>query len=110
MTRTHRQGVRVVVPARALAVELFAIREVLEGLAAREAALRATPDEVAELREMLAGHRASLERPDAMIYWQATANADFHFWSPASPATITCSRCSAASTTPSSGCTACSTG
>ena len=36
--RTPRQGVRVVVPSLATAVELFKIREVLEGLAAREAA------------------------------------------------------------------------
>ncbi|MGV3651288.1 MAG: GntR family transcriptional regulator, partial [Devosia sp.] len=55
------------------------IREVLEGLAAREAAIHATPGDVAALRAMLAQHRLRLDRADAMVYWQATANADFHF-------------------------------
>lgn len=79
VVRTPRQGVRVVVPSRDTAVDLFKIREVLEGLAAREAARLAKPDEVRRLQGMLAGHRAALERPDAMIYWQASANSDFHF-------------------------------
>lgn len=79
VVRTPRQGARVVVPSLAAAVELFKIREVLEGLAAREAARLARPEEVRRLRQMLAGHRAALEQPDAMVYWQATANSDFHF-------------------------------
>lgn len=79
VVRTPRQGARVVVPSLATAVELFKIREVLEGLAAREAARLARPDEVRGLRQMLASHRAALAQPDAMIYWQATANSDFHF-------------------------------
>ncbi|HEY4203153.1 MAG TPA: GntR family transcriptional regulator [Devosiaceae bacterium] len=79
VTRAPRQGVRVVVPSREAAVELFQMREVLEGLAAREAARRATPAEVQDLRDMLARHAEALSRPDAMVYWQATANADFHF-------------------------------
>lgn len=77
--RAPRQGVRVVTPSLPAAVALFKIREVLEGLAAREAAENALPADVAGLEAMLAMHRAALERPDAMVYWQATANADFHF-------------------------------
>jgi DNA-binding GntR family transcriptional regulator len=79
VTRTLRQGVRVIVPSRSAAIELFEVREVLEGLAAREAALRRTPAEVEELRAMLARHAEVLASPDAMVYWQATANTDFHF-------------------------------
>jgi len=79
VTRLPRQGVRVIVPSRQLAVELFNIREVLEGLAARQAAQHATRAEVAEMRAMLAAHRLALAEPDAMVYWQATANTDFHF-------------------------------
>jgi len=80
VVRSPRQGVRVVTPSREAAMELFKIREVLEGLAAREAAAHATREEVEGLRQMLARHRQALEQPDAMIYWQATANADFHFF------------------------------
>ena len=79
VTRTPRQGVRVIVPSPKRAVELFHIREVLEGLAAREAARHATPGEVEELQSMLLRHRKALARPDAIMYWQATANSDFHF-------------------------------
>lgn len=78
--RAPRQGVRVVTPSLDVAVELFKIREVLEGLAAREAARNCTPEEAAALRAMLAAHRKALEKPDAMLYWQDTANADFHFF------------------------------
>lgn len=79
VTRAPRQGVRVVSPTISDAIELFTIREVLEGLAARHAADNATQDEIADLRAMLARHREALSKPDAMVYWQATANSDFHF-------------------------------
>lgn len=78
--RSPRQGVRVVTPSLEAAVELFKIREVLEGLAAREAARQCTPEDAAALRAMLAEHRKALERPDSMLYWQDTANSDFHFF------------------------------
>jgi len=79
VTRTPRQGVRVVVPTPGNALELFTIREVLEGLAARQAAENALDSEIDALRAMLAHHREALSQPDAMVYWQATANSDFHF-------------------------------
>ena len=79
VTRTPRQGVRVIVPSRKRAIELFEIREVLEGLAAREAARHVTAAEVEELQSMLKRHRKALAGPDAIVYWQATANSDFHF-------------------------------
>jgi DNA-binding GntR family transcriptional regulator len=80
VVRSPRQGARVVTLSPAAAIELFNIREVLEGLAAREAATHARRDEVEALRSMLATHRLALEKPDAMIYWQDTANSDFHFF------------------------------
>ena len=80
VTRLPRQGVRVIVPTSKMADELFQIREVLDGLAAREAARHATGEEVAELRAMLGRHAQALGQPDAVRYWQETANADFHFY------------------------------
>lgn len=79
VTRAPRQGVRVVVPTPSDALELFTIREVLEGLAARQAAEHATDAEINQLRAMLQRHRVALSEPDALVYWQATANSDFHF-------------------------------
>lgn len=79
VTRAPRQGVRVISPTPEDAAELFAIREALEGMAARLAAERATAEEVAALREMLARHREVLSEPEALARWQASANSDFHF-------------------------------
>ena len=79
VTRSPRQGVRVVAPNGQKAIELMLMREVLEGLAAREAARRVTPPEVAELRAMLARHRQTLGDPEALVYWQERVDSDFHF-------------------------------
>jgi DNA-binding GntR family transcriptional regulator len=79
VTRSLRQGVRVIVPTRDSVIELFEIREVLEGLAARAAARRRTPDEIEQVRVMLAQHSEALSGPDARAYSQASANTDFHF-------------------------------
>jgi len=54
--------------------ELYVVRGVLEGLAARLAARHATPEEVHLLREMADGHRAMVGDPQAL----ARANRRFH--------------------------------
>lgn len=45
----HR-GVRVITPTRELVIEVFQIREALEGVAAREAAMKIDPANLAEIR------------------------------------------------------------
>lgn len=54
--------------------ELYVVRGALEGLAARLAAIHATPEERQVLREMLETDRALVEDPDAL----ARANRRFH--------------------------------
>ncbi len=54
--------------------ELYVVRAVLEGLAARLAARHATPEEVRVLREMVAKERTLLGDPEAM----SRANRRFH--------------------------------
>lgn len=54
--------------------ELYVVRGVLEGLAARLAARHATPEEVHLLREMADSHRALVGDPQAL----ARANRRFH--------------------------------
>lgn len=54
--------------------ELYVVRGVLEGLAARLAARHATPEEVRLLREMAESHRALTEDPAAL----SRANRRFH--------------------------------
>jgi DNA-binding GntR family transcriptional regulator len=50
ITRSPNQGTRVVKPSAAVLAELFVVREALEGMAARLAAMSATDAEVARLR------------------------------------------------------------
>jgi DNA-binding GntR family transcriptional regulator len=79
ITRSANQGARVVeVSAQGLA-EIFVVREALEGIAAREAAVRATAAERAALAEALVRHRAELDGAESGKRSALTANRDFHF-------------------------------
>lgn len=60
-------------------LELYAIREVLEGLAARLAAERMSEAAIAELRALLDRHRAEVERGEGQSYFQGEGDLDFHF-------------------------------
>jgi DNA-binding GntR family transcriptional regulator len=51
ITRSANQGARIVMPSPQLLAEIFVVREALEGMAAREAACRATTEEIAKIRE-----------------------------------------------------------
>ena len=53
ITRSANQGPRVVMPSVEALAELFVVREALEGMAARMAALNATDAEIAQLRAMV---------------------------------------------------------
>jgi DNA-binding GntR family transcriptional regulator len=61
----HR-GARVRLVDASEAVEILEARAVLEGLAARQAAARATPADVAELRTILTGMRRRLDAGDLL--------------------------------------------
>lgn len=78
VTRTPRLGARVVMITHEMMSETFAIREVLEGLAAREAAGRITDAQVDELHAMLDAHEVLLDR-GSRGYVQNGADEDFHF-------------------------------
>ncbi len=57
--------------------EIYAVREALEGVAAREAAERIGEAEIARLRAHLADHEAALAE-DGSDYRQGVADDDFH--------------------------------
>lgn len=78
VTHSPRLGARVVTITHELMTEIFAIREVLEGLAAREAAQRILPEQIEELQAMLDAHQAQLNRSSG-AYVQNGADEDFHF-------------------------------
>lgn len=77
VTRIAHQGARVTVISAERIREVYLVREVLEGAAAREAALRMTPEDVEDLRGLLATHEARIASRD--VYQQGAADDDFHF-------------------------------
>lgn len=79
VTRAPHLGARVVELSPATLAEIFTVREALEGIAAREAALRITPDEVEYLRALLRSHEPQFATSDTASYSQGSADEDFHF-------------------------------
>jgi DNA-binding GntR family transcriptional regulator len=63
--KRHR-GARVRLVGRREAVEILESRAVLEGLAARHAATRATPQDVVDLKQILTGMRRRLDADDLL--------------------------------------------
>lgn len=80
VVRSTNQGARVVEPTPDKLAAIFAVREVMEGLAAREAATRMTDEERARLHEGVRRHEAQL-REGATGGHNALGQADedFHF-------------------------------
>jgi DNA-binding GntR family transcriptional regulator len=79
VSRIAHQGARVAVLSPARIAEIYAVREALEGIAAREAASRITAADIARLRDHLARHSALLDGVDGEDYRQGVADDDFHF-------------------------------
>src|SRR3954451_19931779 len=74
--RERNRGARVRRGSEAEAVEILEVRAALESLAARQAATRATPKDVRELRAILREMRVKRERGDLMAV--SDANARLH--------------------------------
>lgn len=77
VVRTAHAGVRVVSVSRKALLELYEMRELLEGLAARLAARNMPPDEIAALENLLEVDRSAGLRSDA--YPLVFGDADFHY-------------------------------
>ena len=73
ITRSANQGARVVKLTPETLVELFAVREALEGMAARLAALHATKTDIAAMRACLG------EGPEGPDEPRPSHDDDFHF-------------------------------
>ncbi|EIC22253.1 GntR family transcriptional regulator [Thiorhodovibrio frisius] len=77
--RRANVGARVVSLSAGQLVELYQVRETLEGLAARLAAETMTDAEIAELQRLLDAHRASVARDHWQAYFQSEGDWDFHY-------------------------------
>lgn len=77
--RRARIGARVAEVSREDVIDLYAIREALEGMACRLAAEHMTPDEITDVRRLLSEHE---QRDDVRAdtgYFQDEGPPDFHF-------------------------------
>ncbi|MFC6439726.1 GntR family transcriptional regulator [Bowmanella sp. JS7-9] len=70
-------GARVVSLSPEGLVELYQVRESLEGMAARLAAQNMTDDEIADLNQLLGNHFAEVK--DGQSYYQEAGDVDFHY-------------------------------
>lgn len=78
LVRRPHAGVKVVAVSASELIELYRIREVMEGLAARQAAERMTDQEIADLQATLDAHETMIEEAHGQAYYQAEGDYDFH--------------------------------
>ena len=78
LVRRPHAGVKVVSVSAEELIELYRIRELMEGLAARQAAERMTDAEIAALRATLDTHETMIEQAQGQAYYQAEGDYDFH--------------------------------
>ncbi|MBS3805701.1 MAG: GntR family transcriptional regulator, partial [Oleiphilaceae bacterium] len=78
LVRRPHAGVKVVSVSGAELLELYRIREVMEGLAARQAAERMTDTEITDLQSTLDSHEQMIRLADGQSYFQQEGDYDFH--------------------------------
>lgn len=76
VVHTPHKGVRVVELTRRMALELYEVRETMEGLAARLGAERAKPQILSRMEKILAVQHSIIENEDAVAY--SRSDHDFH--------------------------------
>ncbi len=78
LVRRPHAGVKVVSVSAQELLELYHIREIMEGLAARQAAERMTDQEIADLQATLDSHETMIDEARGQAYYQAEGDYDFH--------------------------------
>lgn len=79
ITRSANHGARVAEATPASLLELFKVREMLEGLSAREAALTCTEEDHANLARIIDAHEAQILNDDPPATLRGSVDRDFHF-------------------------------
>lgn len=77
--RRPNLGARVITLSNDELLEIYVIREALEGMAARIAAERMSDAAIADLKGLLEQHRHEVARADWQTYFQEEGDLDFHF-------------------------------
>ena len=79
VTRVPHAGTRVVALDWQELLEIYQIREALEGMAARLAAQNMSAQEIDELKQLLDLHAKSIEQSRGGEYFQCEGDFDFHY-------------------------------
>lgn len=79
VVRIPHVGARVVSLTPEELVEIYRVREALEGMACRLAADNMTTDEIASLRDLLYLHEKNIQEIDGRSYFQKEGDLDFHY-------------------------------
>jgi DNA-binding GntR family transcriptional regulator len=77
--RRPNLGARVVTLSYEQLIEIFQLREALEGMAARLAAQHMTEREIEELRTLLDQHGEQIAEQHGQAYFQKQGDLDFHY-------------------------------
>jgi DNA-binding GntR family transcriptional regulator len=77
--RKPHVGARVIKLSAKELVEIYRVREALEGMACRMAAEFMTDEEIANLRVLLDEHELSIEELEGRSYFQKEGDLDFHY-------------------------------
>ncbi|MCU7907118.1 MAG: GntR family transcriptional regulator [Candidatus Thiodiazotropha sp. (ex Epidulcina cf. delphinae)] len=77
--RKPNLGARVVTLSYEQLIEIFQIREALEGMAARLAAQNMSDQEIEALQALLEAHGEQIEEQHGLAYFQKQGDLDFHY-------------------------------
>ncbi|MCW8344572.1 GntR family transcriptional regulator [Vibrio sp. ZSDZ65] len=77
--RIPHVGARVISLSQDKLIELYSVREALEGMAARLAAQHISDEEVIELEGLLARHSEHIDEVDGASYFHQHGDFDFHY-------------------------------
>lgn len=78
VTRVANQRPRVTSLSREQLIELLVLREAVEGMAARYAAMNATPQDIKRLKKLLDSHQEDPTVKAGIGYFQGSGDMDFH--------------------------------
>ena len=79
VVRKPNVGARVVALSSEQLLEIYHVREALEGMAARLAATEMSDAEIADLADLLGEHRSQVESEPEQGYFQKEGDLDFHY-------------------------------
>ncbi len=77
--RRPNVGARVIELSQARLLDIYQVREALEGTAARQAAQRMDGEAVARLRATLDEHESRMRQEGGQAYFQEAGDVDFHY-------------------------------